>query len=108
MSECSLIPSIILLIEFVGALVLVAYMARAIYSLATVFSIEKARFLVASGAIYGLDFKTAATLIKTLELGTWDQFGMFMAVLALRIVLKDVFRREQEAYKILWKERSIT
>jgi hypothetical protein len=39
----------------------------------------------------GLSFKTAGTLLKTLELRTWEQIMMFGAILALRVVLKQLF-----------------
>lgn len=82
-------------IEFAGALIMTVYITRAIYSLVITSSMQTARFLVASGAIAGLSFKTAAMLLKTLELETWNQIGIFLAVLALRMILKGAFEREQ-------------
>jgi uncharacterized membrane protein len=82
--------SIAVPIEFAGALVIIGHVLGATYSLYTTRSIEKARFTVATGAIAGLDFKTAATLLKTPELSSWDQVGVFIAILSVRVFLKHV------------------
>ncbi len=81
-------------IELAGALLVAAHAVGAMYALCRRHSIGAARAIMASGAIAGLDFKTAATLLKTLELATWRQLGMFAAIFALRVVLKKVFQSE--------------
>ena len=58
---------------------------------------ERARLLVAEGAVLALSFKTGATLLKTLDLTTWDRITAFAAILALRTALKRAFAAEQAA-----------
>jgi uncharacterized membrane protein len=81
----------VVLIDLIGGLLVVAYALAAVVALLRTRSVAHARLLVAEGAVLGLSFKTAATLLKTVELHTWDQIGMFGAVLALRVVLKQLF-----------------
>lgn len=88
-------PSIAGLIEFAGALIVMAYVVRAMLSLLRRNSIDQARFLVAQGALAGLGFKTAATLLKALQLADWEQIGMFVALFTLRMILKKAFQMEQ-------------
>lgn len=84
------------LIEFGGALILVA---RAIAALDLLLrrggTIEHARIVVVEGALASLNFKLAATLLKTIELRSADQIAAFAAVLALRTLLKTVLGRER-------------
>jgi uncharacterized membrane protein len=75
-------------IEFAGALVIVSAVVRAIYSLRKPMDLQRARLIVADGAIAGLSFKVAAALLKTVALQSWQQIAMFAAVLALRTVIK--------------------
>lgn len=84
------------LIELAGSLLIAGYVVVALWALLRrrAAGIPRARRLVASGAIAGLDFKLAAALLKTLQLHTWSQLGMFAAILALRILLKRVFSAE--------------
>ncbi len=86
----------IAIIEFVGALIIVGYILVAIVSLFRHKNIARARLIVADGVITGLSFKLAGTLLKTIELHTWQQILMFLAILVLRIVLKRLFTWEQE------------
>jgi uncharacterized membrane protein len=75
-------------IEFAGALVIVSAIVRAIVSLRRPIDLQRARLIVADGAIAGLSFKVAATLLKTVALQSWQQIAMFAAILALRTVIK--------------------
>lgn len=59
-------------------------------------SIVRARLLVASSIIAALGFKTAATLLKTIELRTWNAILMFAAIFALRTLIKRVLAWEEE------------
>ena len=59
--------------------------------------LERARLLVAEGAVLALNFKTGATLLKTLDLPTWDRIAAFAAILALRTALKRAFAAERAA-----------
>jgi uncharacterized membrane protein len=78
-------------IEFAGALVIVISIVRAIFSLRRPFDVPRARLIVADGAIAGLSFKVAATLLKTVALQSWHQIMMFAVILALRTVIKTEF-----------------
>jgi uncharacterized membrane protein len=83
------------LIELAGALIIAAYAVRAGYSLLRGASIEYARLVVANGALAGLNFKVAATLLKTLDLQSWQQISMFAAIFALRFILKRAFQADK-------------
>lgn len=84
-----------LLIEFIGALFIGGYAGGAFVVLLRYKDRERARLLVIEGALLGLSIKLAATLLKTIELHTWEQILMFTAILALRTLLKRVFLWEQ-------------
>jgi uncharacterized membrane protein len=83
------------IIEFIGALLIVFYLLAACFSLLTQKDVPLARLIVADGVITGLSFKVAGTLLKTIELHTWQQILMFVAVFALRTLLKQVFNWER-------------
>ncbi len=78
-------------IEFVGALFIIAYVFAALIVLLRTKDVSAARLLVADGVIAGLSFKVAGTLLKTIELRTWQQILMFVAIFALRTFLKRFF-----------------
>lgn len=88
------ILSLATLIEFGGGLLIVMGCTRGLWCLAvgrgSRHSIVGARLLVADGIVAGLGFKTAATLLKTIELRSWDAILMFLAVFALRSFIKQV------------------
>ncbi len=52
------------------------------------------RLLVIQGALWGLSLKTAASLLKTIEIRTWEQIAAFTAILALRTLVKRVMTWE--------------
>lgn len=81
----------IYIIEFVGALLIVGYVVAASWVLLREKNIPKARLVVAEGAIMGLSFKLAGTLLKTIELHTWGQILVFIVIFALRTLLKRLF-----------------
>ena len=83
------------IIEFIGALLIVAYMFVALLVLLRTRDVVSARLLVADGVITGLSFKLAGTLLKTIELRTWQQMLMFIAIFALRTLLKRLFTWER-------------
>ena len=85
------------IIEFVGALMITGHIIGAIYILINTFSIYPARQMVANGAITGLDFKLAATLLKALTLLQWQQIGTFAAIFSIRFILKHAFLTEQRS-----------
>ncbi len=77
------------LIEFGGTLVIVAYAALALGRLlAGRATVDAARRLVAQGALSGLSWKLSATLLKTIELQTFDQIGAAFAILGLRQLIR--------------------
>jgi uncharacterized membrane protein len=83
------------IIEFLGALLIVFYLLRAIGALLFQRDVKLARFLVADGAIAGLSFKLAGALLRTIGLHTWQQILMFAVIFALRTALKQVFTWER-------------
>jgi len=85
----------VVLIDLIGGLLVAGYAAAAVRILLRTGAVARARLLVADGAVLGLGFKTAGTLLKALEVHTWDQIGMFGAVLAVRVVLKRLFKWER-------------
>ena len=95
------IPNWIPLIEFGGALLIAGYCIVALLTLIrsrSAESVRRARLYVAEGAIWGLSFKVAGTLLKTISIHTWEQIALFAVILALRTLLKQVFT---------WEERTL-
>ena len=86
-------------IEFIGALLIVGYILIALVTLVRTRDVGQARYLVATGIIAGLSFKLAGTLLKLLQLHTWQQIMMFAAIFVLRTVLKRFFVWEQTRLK---------
>ncbi len=85
------------LIEAAGNVLLVGFVLGACGALLRGGGAERVRLLVAEGAVLALSFKTGATLLKTLDLPTWDRIAAFAAILALRTALKRAFAAEQAA-----------
>lgn len=87
-----LIAASALLIELGGSVVIAVACLRGLALLVvgcgTHAAIVRARLVVADGIISALGYKTAATLLKTIELQTWTAIGIFTAVLALRTLVK--------------------
>lgn len=79
-------------IEFAGALVVLAGMARAMVAVATGrasnVALNRGRLLLATAVVSALGLMTAATLLKTINLRTWSAIGLFAAILALRTGVK--------------------
>ncbi len=84
------------LIEFVGALFIIGYLLTALLTLLHTRDVQLARLQGATGAVTGLSFKLAGTVLKTIQLHTWQQIFMFIAIFTLRTLLKRVFIWEQE------------
>jgi uncharacterized membrane protein len=89
--------AVAVLIEVAGSVLLVGFVLGACGVLVRGGGPERARLLVAEGAVLALSFKTGATLLKTIDLPTWDRIAAFAAVLALRTVLKRAFAAERAA-----------
>ena len=81
-------------IELIGGLIIVGYVAAALWVVARWRSPVRARLLVAEGVIAGLSFKLAGTLLKTILIHSWEQLAMFAAIFVLRLVLKRFFEWE--------------
>ena len=90
-----MIAGVALAIEAAGSALLLGYVLAALLALARQHGLERCRLLLADGAVFSLGFKTAASLLKTLELNTWHQIGAFLAVLTLRTILKRAFVTEK-------------
>jgi uncharacterized membrane protein len=56
--------------------------------------VRAARLTIAEGALWGLSFKVAATILKLTSLNTWHQIGMAAAIIAIRTLLKQLFSWE--------------
>ncbi|WP_237724811.1 DUF1622 domain-containing protein [Deinococcus alpinitundrae] len=87
-----------LIIEGVGSLALVGYVLAALWALLHGWNetnAARARLLIADGALTALNFKVGATLLKTLDVQTWHQIALFVALFALRTLLKRFFTWER-------------
>ena len=95
----SLIHRVALLIEFGGTVLVLVGCLRGLLALAagrgSQVSLVRARLLVADSVIAALGYKTAATLLKTIELQTWKAILVFTATLALRTLVKRVLVWEE-------------
>jgi hypothetical protein len=74
-----------------SALVIVAYCTAAFVAAVRLGTTAKARIILTQGAILGMSIKTIAACLKTIELQTWNQIGIFAAIFLLRTTLKKVF-----------------
>ena len=83
-------------IEFAGALLIVGHCVAALVELARSRDPATARLLVIQGSLWGLSLKTAASLLKTIEIHSWEQIAAFTAILALRTLVKRVMAWEEE------------
>ena len=95
----TLIRAAAVLIEFGGSIVVVVGCLRGLLALVKGrgrhAGIVRARLLVADGVIVALGYKTAATLLKTIELQSWSAILMFASILALRTFIKRVLAWEE-------------
>lgn len=83
-----MLPTLRLAVELITNLVLFGYIVAALLSLARGGGTTHARLLVADGTLFALNLKVVATLLRTMELTTWNQIGLFAAVFVLRTGLK--------------------
>ena len=94
-----LIGGATVLIEFGGSVVIAVACLHALAVLiagrGTHAAIVAGRLVVADGVISALGYKTAATLLKIIELQTWAAIGMFATILTLRTVVKRVLVWEE-------------
>jgi hypothetical protein len=85
----------VLPIQLLAALVIAIHLAAALVAIGRTGSIPRARLTAADGVITGLGLITAATLLRTIELRTWNQIALFTVVLTLRTLLKRLFGWER-------------
>ena len=83
--------------EAAGSALLVGFVLAAGGALARGGGPDRARLLVAEGAVLALSFKTGATPLKTLDLPNWGRIAASVAILAPRTALKRAFAAEQVA-----------
>lgn len=84
-----------MLIELIGSFILIRYVIAAIIELINGYRhLEYAQYLIAEGALIALNFKLAGTLLKTIELKSWQQIFTFSMILLLRTLLKRLFTWE--------------
>lgn len=84
-----------ILIEFAGAMLIVGHCAAGLVRLVRSRDSTAVRLLVIEGSLWGLSLKTAASLLKTIELQSWEQIGAFTAILTLRTLVKRVMTWEK-------------
>jgi len=80
-------------IEFAGALIIACYiLVASVELLRSPNQLHRVQPTIAEGVLFALSFDVAATLLKTLALHTWMQFGTFAIVFAIRTIVKRSFR----------------
>jgi len=85
----------IALIEFAGALLIVGHCVAGFVEMVRSRDPAAVRLLVIQGSLWGLSLKTAASLLKTIEIQSWEQIGAFTAIFALRTLVKRVMTWEE-------------
>lgn len=92
-----MIASAVLAIEVLGSLAVMFYVIQAWGLLLVSPSANRAaaRVRIAEGAINGLSFKLAATLLKAIHLHDWQHIGMLAVMILLRTLLKKLFAWER-------------
>lgn len=85
-----IIPYLAALIEFGGAVIIAVAVARAMAALVTGVGIDRARVIMIAGSLSALGYKSAATLLKAIELNSWRGIGTFAAIFTLRTVIKQL------------------
>ncbi|MBV9224263.1 MAG: DUF1622 domain-containing protein [Acidobacteriaceae bacterium] len=84
------------IIELLAAVVIAFHACRALGAILKRYDADRPRLIIADGVLAALGFSVAGTLLKALALQNWQQIGMFAFVLALRTLLKQVFKRERK------------
>jgi uncharacterized membrane protein len=94
--ETSILNVFCFVIDTTSALVILGYCAVAFVTAIRSRAAAEAHGIVARGAILGMSIKLVGATLKTIELQTWNQIGLFAAILLLRTVLKKVFQLENK------------
>ena len=82
-------------IEFGGAVIVTVAVFRALVGLMMGSTIDRARLIMIAGSLSALGYKSAATLLKAIELGSWRGIGSFAAIFALRTIIKQMLTGER-------------
>jgi hypothetical protein len=93
--EASIVNAFCLAVDFVSAIVIVGYCVAAFVTGVYSRSPTQPHNLVARGALLGMSMKLVGACVKTIQLQTWNQIGLFLAILALRMILKRSFVMEK-------------
>jgi hypothetical protein len=94
--ETSILNAFYLAIDSASALVIFGYCVTAFIKAVRSGSAGEAHVLVAKGALLGMGIKLVGACLKTMELQTWNQIGLFLAIFALRAILKRIFQAEEK------------
>ncbi|GHF39313.1 putative membrane protein [Deinococcus metalli] len=86
-----------LLIDVCGSVALVLALLASGWTLLRTRDPARTQRVILDGIVFALNLKTAATLLRTTELTTWSQIGMFAAIFALRTVLARVAQWERRS-----------
>lgn len=92
--EASIVNVFCLAVDSISALVIVGYCVVAFVTGIYLRSPTQPHNLVAKGALLGMSIKLVGALLKTIQLQTWNQIGLFLAIFALRMILKQFFVME--------------
>ena len=84
------------MLDAASALIILGYCAVAFVTAVRSARPTEAHGIVARGAILGMSVKLVGTCLKTIQLQTWNQIGLFVAIFALRMILKKVFQLENK------------
>jgi Protein of unknown function (DUF1622) len=96
MSISQLAPTFLIsAVDLLGSLILVGFSLAAVLALLGRQPIRRARLLVIEGVLWGLSVKTAVALLKMIELRTWNEIGIFAAILMLRLLVKSALDWER-------------
>ncbi|MGO9571376.1 MAG: DUF1622 domain-containing protein [Desulfomonilaceae bacterium] len=94
--ETSILNVFCFVIDTASALVIVGYCTLAFITALRSGRTTEAHGIVARGAILGMSIKLVGTTLKTIELQTWNQIGLFAVIFLLRTILKKFFQLENK------------
>ena len=97
-----------LFVELASTLLIAGAVVAALWGLRRGADLRQMRLTLADGLLLALNFQVAATLLRTAELTSWDQIGFFVAVFALRTLLKRALTREREHLRAGWEAGQAT
>ena len=85
----------IVVIQFGAALLISGYAVAAVVTLVRTRDVNQVRLVMAEGVINGLGVLVIGALLRVITLESWNDIGLFAAILGLRTLLKRLF---------LWQE----